>query len=66
MFIWLRVRFDGLFGRFPIGKRCFENCMFFSSFLFVITFQVGNLFMEPDLREFRVYVVALSFRWFVW
>jgi len=31
-----------------------------------ITFLVGNLFLEPDLQELRLYFVAFSIRWFVW
>ena len=32
-FVFCGCRFDGLFGRFPIGKMCFEKCIFFTSFL---------------------------------
>ena len=42
-----------------------STCLFYLVLVF-ITFIIGNLFLEPDLREFRVYVVACSFRWFVW
>ncbi len=64
MFILLRFRSDGLFGRFPRGKMCFGKCMFFTSFLFFITFLVGTLFLEPDFHGLRFF--AFSIRWFVW
>ena len=60
MFIWLRVRFDGLFGRFPRGKNVLKSACCFTSFLFFLSFLLGILFLEPDLHGIPVYFVAFS------
>ncbi len=64
VFILLRFRFDGLFGRFPTGK-VFLKVLFFYIVLDFSNILVGILFVEPDLQGVRVHFVAFSIRWFV-
>ena len=47
-------------------KGVWKSACFFTSFLVFLTYLVGILFLEPDLRGFRDYFVAFSIRWFVW
>jgi hypothetical protein len=57
VFILLRFRSDGLFGRFPRGKMVLKSECVFTSFLLFITFLVGTLFLEPDFHGFRFFCV---------
>ena len=68
MFILLRFRSDGLFGRRPRGKKVFGKVhVFLHRSCCFQSFLVGILCSESDLQGFRVYFfVAFSIRWFVW
>ena len=46
-------------------KGVLKSACFLTSFLKLYNL-VGNLFLEPDLQEVRLYFVACSIRWFVW